>query len=92
MAKKAAAAAATPPAFKSVVIPVKLGWLATDTNGDVYWYNRKPSHDGSQWKVSSHGDSCKFITFGPIISERESAASLVEIKKASKLELRLVTE
>lgn len=90
MAKKAAAAA-TPPAFNPVVIPVKPGWIATDACGELYWYCIRPKFNDGYWYVGTQ-NSCKSLYYGKKISKRASKASLVEIKKASKLELRLVTE
>lgn len=90
MAKKATAAA-TPPAFKPVVIPIKPGWIATDANGGLWWYKSRPGFENVRWYAGTP-NLCKCLYCGKKISKQASAASLVEIKKASKLELRLVTE
>lgn len=89
MAKKASAAA-TPPAFTPVVIPVKRGWLATDARGSVWWFKEQPLFLQTEWQATSN--NMLLIVRGGKISRAEARSSLRRIEKASKLELRLVTE
>jgi hypothetical protein len=32
-----------------LIVPDEKGWLTTDSDGSVYWYDTKPVKDGYEW-------------------------------------------